>query len=303
MAQNKRKESIIKLLSLLILAIIAVLILIYVLPELPVEPPEPGPLPAETDSIRIYSFNIQIFGASKIAKTEVVEILTDIVSGADLIAIQEVRSATIDPVEQFMALLPAHYDYVLGPREGRTNSKEQYWIIYDTNKLQVLAQETWADPQDLFERNPLAVYFKTTGNFDFIVINNHIQPSSARTEISVLPEVIAYYQELWNESDVLVMGDFNADGSYFNESTLADIFPDHAYQIVITNDFDTTVAAGDNTYDRFIITATAREDYTENCGVIRFDEIYDFSQKQILPRNVSDHYPIWAEFSLYNDTD
>jgi endonuclease/exonuclease/phosphatase family metal-dependent hydrolase len=273
-------------------------------------PTKPGPAKTTVaqssgsqDTILIYSFNIQIFGASKMKKPEVVDILVDIVSKADLIAIQEVRSGTDAPVLDFMARLPDKYSYVLGPREGRSSSKEQYWVIYDTTKLQVLKEQTWSDPDDIFERNPLAVFFKTSDNFDFILIDNHIQPSGAAHEIAALPEVVRYFRNLWDEADVLVMGDFNADGSYYNESLLESVFPPSDYTIVIGNELDTTVAVSDNTYDRFIITKSAREDYAGNCGVIRFDELYDFTQLSIEPRHISDHFPIWAEFKISADTD
>jgi endonuclease/exonuclease/phosphatase family metal-dependent hydrolase len=249
-----------------------------------------------SQAVKIASFNIQIFGVSKMAKPEVVDILVDIVSRADITAIQEVRSVSIDPVDQFMALLPERYDYVIGPREGRSNSKEQYWIIYDAEKFTVLAQETWADETDIFERNPLCVYFRSGGNFDFIIINNHIRPDTAAVEIAALPEVAAYYQNLWQDMDVLFLGDFNADGNYYDESHLADVFPEDGYYIIITNEYDTTVAASENTYDRFIITSSAEAYYTGNFGVTRFDELYDFSRLNIEPRHVSDHYPVWAEF-------
>ncbi|MDR1902783.1 MAG: endonuclease [Treponema sp.] len=256
-----------------------------------------------TETVRIFSFNIQVFGQSKMAKPEVVNILTDIISRSDLTAVQEVRSANIEPVEQFMRLLPDHYAYVLGPREGRTSSKEQYWFIYNTRKMSVKDYRTWDDPQDIFERNPLAVYFETQGKFDFIVINNHIQPSSAAGEIAALPEVIEYYRQLWDESDILIVGDFNADGSYFNENILESIFDESGYFSIINNEYDTTVAVSENTYDRFIITRSAREDFTGGFGVLRFDELYDFNQFSIQPRHVSDHYPVWAEFYLNMDTD
>jgi hypothetical protein len=86
-------------------------------------------LASSPETITIMSFNIQIFGVSKMSKPEVAGILVDIVSQADIIAVQEVRSAMIDPVEQFMALLPDTYKYVIGPRQGRSSSKEQYWVI------------------------------------------------------------------------------------------------------------------------------------------------------------------------------
>jgi endonuclease/exonuclease/phosphatase family metal-dependent hydrolase len=259
--------------------------------------------PPVLKTAKIMSFNIQIFGVSKMAKPEVVAILTDIISQADIIAIQEVRSAGIEPVEQLMALLPEKYSYVIGPREGRTISKEQFWIIYNAALFTVLGQETWADETDIFERNPLGVYFKSDDNFDFILINNHIRPGSAEAEINALPELVDYYRGLWNEPDVLVVGDFNADGRYYDEVLLENVFDESAYKIIISNEHDTTTNVNDNTYDRFIITSSAMENYTGNFGIIRYDELYDFSQYGIEPKEVSDHYPVWAEFLLFGDTD
>jgi endonuclease/exonuclease/phosphatase family metal-dependent hydrolase len=269
----------------------------------------------ESGRVKIFSFNIQIFGRAKMARSGVPAILADIVSRSDITAIQELRSSDISPVEQFMGMLgesggeggglspPGKYGYVLGPREGRSSSKEQYWIIYDRAKFTVLAEDSYFDPEDKFERNPLAVYFQSDGLLDFILINNHIKPGDAEAEINALGEVVAYYQDLWGERDVFVVGDLNADGHYYDESFLSAAFPEDAYRIIITNEYDTTVAAGDNTYDRFIITSEAEEDFTGNFGVMRFDEIYDFGQMEIMPRAVSDHYPVWAEFYTDRDTD
>jgi endonuclease/exonuclease/phosphatase family metal-dependent hydrolase len=255
------------------------------------------------ETIKVYSFNIQIFGVSKMAKPEVAEILAQIVSRADIVAVQEVRSAGIGPVTRFMSLLPPAYNYVIGPREGRSSAKEQYWVIYNSEKLTVLDTRAWPDPDDLYERNPLGVYFSTKDKFDFILINNHIRPSAAAPEIAALPEVAAFYQEIWNEPDVLIVGDFNADGLYYDESLLEAVFPDDRYSILITNDYDTTVAESENTYDRIVITASAREDYTGKCGVLRFDEVFDFGAYDAAPKEVSDHYPVWAEFRLDKDSD
>jgi endonuclease/exonuclease/phosphatase family metal-dependent hydrolase len=255
------------------------------------------------EDIRLFSFNIQIFGKSKMSKPDVVSILADIVSLADIIAVQEVRSADIEPVERFMRLLPPRYAYVIGPREGRGSSKEQYWVIYDQTKLRVLASETWDDPNDIFERNPFAVFFQTLGNFDFILIDNHIQPRAAASEIRAMPRVADFFQRHWNESDVIMVGDFNADGSYFDERFLEDVFPRSHFQIVISNEYDTSVAASDNTYDRIIISNSVIEDYSGACGVLRFDELYNFDQYHIVPRDVSDHFPIYAEFHISSDTD
>jgi endonuclease/exonuclease/phosphatase family metal-dependent hydrolase len=245
---------------------------------------------------------MQIFGVSKMSKPEVVGILVDIVYRADIITIQEVRSARITPVVQFMALLPENYKYVIGPRQGRTSSKEQYWVIYDSTKVSVLNEDSWPDKDDIFERSPYAVYFKTNGTFDFILLSNHIQPSAAEKEIRVLPHVAAYYADLWKDPDVLVIGDLNADGQYFKSSCLDSIFPNIEYKIIFTNE-DTTLAKSRNTYDRIIIANSVIEDFSGSFGVIRFDEVYNFDDYSIAPNNVSDHYPIWAEFWTNSDTD
>ena len=255
--------------------------------------PETGP---SGETVVIMSFNIQTFGVSKMSKPEVVEILVSLVSRAGIAAVQEVRSKTIEPVERFMALLPEGYGYCLGPRLGRTSSKEQYWVIYDTARFTVLETDTWPDTDDIFEREPYAVYFKSNNSFDFILINSHIQPRAAEKEIAMLPDVAGYYRNLWNDPDVFIVGDLNADGSYFDESLLEQIFPPDQYYHIITNEYDTTTGANSNTYDRFIITLSALKYFTGTFGVIRFDEEYDFSQYSIQPRNVSDHYPVWAEF-------
>jgi endonuclease/exonuclease/phosphatase family metal-dependent hydrolase len=237
------------------------------------------------------------------SKAEVPGILAGIVSRFDLTAVQEVRSIGTEPVEQFMALLPERYGYVLGPREGRSSSKEQFWIIYDTEKLTILGTETWPDPEDRFERNPLGVYFQTKGKFDFILVDVHVRPAGAAEEIAAMPEMVSGFRELWQEDDVLLVGDFNADGLYYDESALSVVFSGDEYLIIAGNDLDTTVAAGDNSYDRIIVTLSAVEDYAFNLGVMRFEEHYDLDALTIQPRELSDHYPVWAEFFTGRDTD
>ena len=256
----------------------------------------------DRETVRIMSFNIQTFGVSKMAKPEVVALLVDLVSQADIIAVQEVRSLSADPVEHFMALLPDTYRYVIGPRQGRSVSKEQYWVIYDAEKIAVMEEDPWPDEDDVFERSPYAVYLKTNGTFDFILLNNHIQPRAAEKEIRTLPQVVAYYTDLWNDPDVIIAGDLNADGRYFDKTLLDSIFPETEYTIIFTDE-DTTVAPSHNTYDRMIITSSVLENFTGSFGVMRFDEMYDFDVYRISPRAVSDHYPIWAEFWVGHDVE
>ncbi|MDR1786839.1 MAG: endonuclease/exonuclease/phosphatase family protein [Treponema sp.] len=253
--------------------------------------------------VSVWSFNIQTFGATKMARPSVKEVLADVLSRADLCAIQEVRSSkSTAPMDQLMALLPSGRESVLGEPEGRSSYKEQYWLIYDSAKWTVLASAVYPDPGDLFVREPMGFYLRA-GDFDCILLDNHIAPDDAAAEIAALPAAAAWFAELWDESDIIIVGDFNADGSYYNEDALADVFPPGDWLIIIGNDVDTTVASSSNTYDRIIISASAVEDYTGDCGVFRFDEEEGFADLGILANRVSDHYPIWALFYVDRDTD
>ena len=86
------------------------------------------------------SFNIQVFGISKLGKPRVMNLLTDVVRRFDVVAIQEIRAQSNDILPRFVDQLNAngrHYDFVIGPRLGRTSSTEQYAFIYDTASIEV----------------------------------------------------------------------------------------------------------------------------------------------------------------------
>ncbi|GAG45998.1 unnamed protein product, partial [marine sediment metagenome] len=70
----------------------------------------------------------------------------------------------------------------------------------------------------------------------------------------------------------------------------------------IPNSADTMVLT-DNTYDRMIATPSLAEDYAGEHGVVQFRDFYNFPASEMEPKNVSDHYPVWAEFWASQDSD
>jgi deoxyribonuclease-1-like protein len=98
------------------------------------------PVSKPWDAVLICSFNIQVFGESKMLKPNVVEILARVVRKFDIIAIQEVRATSDDILPRFVQAVNAdgsRYAHYIGPREGRTVSKEQYVFIYDTTRIEL----------------------------------------------------------------------------------------------------------------------------------------------------------------------
>src|SRR5262245_26823058 len=119
-----------------------------------------APPPARVgDTIRIATFNIQVFGESKLNDHEAMRIIVAILKNFDVIAIQEVRSVSQDILPQLMAQLNAdgrYYDYAIGPRLGRTSSKEQYAFVFDTQTVEIDRGQLYTvdDPDDLLHREP-----------------------------------------------------------------------------------------------------------------------------------------------------
>ena len=255
--------------------------------------------------ISVSAFNIQIFGQSKAAKADVMDVLVKTIRNYDIVGVQEIRDASGTSLPALVELInsgtdergkPYNYDYVVSDRLGRSTSKEQYAYIYDKNTVYV-ASEPLVYPEldgDFFEREPYMVTFRSnTGTFDAVLILIHTKPEDAGNEIGKLDDVVRYAKSIYKGQDnYVIMGDFNADGSYFNESGSSPLKSDD-YVWLIGNDVVTTTKTK-NTYDRIVITKSLEPYFANNSGVFNYSAAYSLNETQTTA--VSDHYPIYAEF-------
>ena len=261
----------------------------------------PPPLERSTAAIRIASFNIQVFGTSKLSNPRVANILAEIVRRFDVVAIQEIRAKTPDVLPRFVDLINStgrHYDFVVGPRLGRTSSKEQYAFIYDSASIETdrAALYTVADPDDLLHREPLVAWFRVRGPppeqaFTFTLINIHTDPDETRTELDALAGVYrAVRSDGRTEDDVILLGDLNVDDRHLGK--LGEV-----PQILWAVSGVPTNTRGDKLYDNMLFSQTATSEFMGRAGV--FDMIREFNITMDEALRVSDHMPIWAEFSIY----
>jgi len=260
-----------------------------------------GPEHSDATEIQVAAFNIQVFGQTKRSNAEVMDVLVQTARQFDILAIQEVRDASETTADFFLDQINAGasltYAMVEGPRLGRTSSKEQYVIYYVPAVVTLLSSFTLADPDDLFEREPLAAVFQA-GGFDFMLVVCHIKPDAAEAELQALAAALPRLQaQAPGEQDLILMGDFNADGSYLNEDELPDIFAP-PFQIVISDTLVTTTRT-QNTYDRIILAdgGASLEYVTGSAGVFLFDQEFGLTDPDFV-RTVSDHYPVYANFSI-----
>jgi len=257
---------------------------------------------AEEKTTNIAAFNIQIFGKTKSQKQDVMAVLTRIVREFDVVLIQEIRDASEQTIQNFVEKINQmegpDYGFIRSERLGRTSSKEAYAYIYNTETVQFIqgSDYVYTDANDVFEREPYIASFKIS-NFDFVLVGIHTKPDDAYNEIGNLTFVVSSIQVANpNEKDIIVMGDFNADGSYFDEDDTSNLFKASEYNWLITNDMDTMVKT-DYTYDRIVVLDTTfNHEYDAGTAqVFYFDQVYGLNNQTFVSQ-VSDHYPVFAQY-------
>lgn len=252
------------------------------------------------NTVRIASFNIQVFGQSKLDKPEVVEALARTIRFFDVVAIQEIRSIEQNILPEFIAAINSEgsqYSYVIGPRLGRTSSKEQYAYIFDTTKIELVegTVQTIQEPagRDLLHREPLVAQFRTRREddqtpFSFVLVNIHTDPDEVDIEVNALDDVYRAVQQWGADDDVILLGDLNASARKLGE--LRDI---PGIQWVI--DGTPTNTRGTESYDNILFTRNETREFTGQGGVFDLASEFGLSDEQML--EISDHLPVWGEFS------
>lgn len=256
----------------------------------------------EAETAKIAAFNIQVFGEAKSQKGDVMTVLAKIVREFDVVLIQEIRDASGQTIPNFVERINQiegpNYSFIISERLGRSTSKETYAYVYNTEMVTLIqgSDYVYSDFNDVFEREPYIASFKI-GNFDFVLVGIHTKPDDAYNEIGNLTLVVSSIQTAKpNEKDIIVMGDFNADGTYFDEDDASNLFKASEYKWLMRNDMDTMVKTN-YTYDRIVVLdATFNHEYNSNTAqVFYFDQVYGLNNQTFISE-VSDHYPVFAQY-------
>lgn len=261
--------------------------------------PVTGPSGGQT--IRIASFNIQVFGNTKAGKPYVMDTLARIIRNFDVVAIQEIRSKNEYLLPNFVKLINstgARYDHVIGPRIGYTSIKEQYAYVFNTDRIEVDYNSVYTvgDPDNMLHREPLVATFRTRGvdpaeAFTFTLVNIHTDPDDVPEEMDAMAEVYRVVRRSGlGEDDIILLGDFNANDRQLGRlGKLPGVKP--LIEGVATNTKQTKL------YDNIIIHKPSTTEYGGRSGVYDVMRVHNLTEKQAMM--VSDHFPVWAEFSIY----
>ncbi|KAL6112347.1 uncharacterized protein ACO6RY_09124 [Pungitius sinensis] len=259
--------------------------------------------------MKIASFNIQKFGKSKVSDPEVLKILIKIVSRYDIILILEVVDKAGDAVKTLLDALNTanvghHYTIKISSRLGRTRYKEQFMFLYRDDLLDLVGSYQFDDEEaeggDIFAREPYILRFRCLNTVlkDLVMIPVHTKPDDSEKELDELYDVFQHVKEKWKTDNVMILGDFNADGLYVSKKKMKRIRirSDKNFHWLIGDDVDTTANTGnDHTYDRIVVYGDDMLDAVvpNSAKPFNFQEAYKLSDEQTL--KVSDHYPVEVE--------
>jgi deoxyribonuclease-1-like protein len=246
---------------------------------------------------KLLSWNLENFGKSK-SKIEIA-FMAETVREYDIIAIQEVVAGYGGA--QAVAKLAAElnrkgtkWDYVISePTSGSPYHKERYAFIWKTSKLKLIGSAWLEKTFHLeIEREPFYCTFQYN-NKKFTLVNFHAIPKSKQPEreIKYLKKLADKYSSL----NLIFVGDFNCPQS----NTVFNPLKKIGYKSILAGQKTSLKQKCKNNvclaseYDNMYYKNTKTRNI--NSGIIPFYKKF-YSLKEA--RKISDHIPIWFEFSL-----
>jgi endonuclease/exonuclease/phosphatase family metal-dependent hydrolase len=256
------------------------------------------------------------------------QVLAEIVSWFDLIALQEVNDR-LEGLRSIQKFLPASFKVLFSDKAG---NNERLAYVYDSGKISPLEKvgEIAIPPKDHryiklpgmealfpgFDRNPYLAAFKA-GNFTFVLVNVHQyfggeDPNSVERR-SLETYAVARWADLRRKNkhaytpNIMALGDFNlpkvekGDPIYRALTARGLRLPEHSTRI-------SSSISADKAYDQIaFFPGSAKKRFTRHSGVFDFDgalfrklwEARTENQFRSYVRYyISDHRPMWAEFEI-----
>ncbi|CAG5977953.1 unnamed protein product [Menidia menidia] len=255
-------------------------------------------------TMKIAAFNVQNLGPKKVKDDFVVGKLVKIMARYTVIVILEVQgkgNTVVKRLKKELNETQDHpYEVICSEGLGRNSHNEKYAFFYREDEVELIDQWQYEDEQegdeDAFAREPFIVRFKCpkAAVEDLVLIPIHTKPDDSEKEIDELDDVVREVEEHWDTENIMILGDFNADGRYMSRRKLdRSHLRSECYHWVIDDDEDTTVSgSNDHTYDRIVVYGEALKDaIVANSGKpYNFEKALRLSNENAL--RISDHYPV-----------
>lgn len=253
-------------------------------------------------TIRMATFQLGRLDEAKLANHRVSDVLVRLLPRFDLIALQGVRGKNqgvlIRLVEQMSAASGRSYDFATCPTQQRDALEHYSAFVFDKGRIEV-DRTTVHFVEDRLGRiriKPLVGLFRVRGPdpteaFTFKLINVETDPDHAATELDLLAEAFrAVRDDGRNEDDIILLGDLESDDQHLGQ--LGKLLGVTALVSGVP-----TTARGANLLDNILLDRRATAEFTGRVEVV--DMIREFDLTVPGAQEISEHLPVWAEFSVY----
>ncbi|XP_061622717.1 deoxyribonuclease-1-like [Phyllopteryx taeniolatus] len=261
--------------------------------------------------MKIAAFNVQRFGLTKVSNPDVLSALVKIVSRYDIIVILEVVDVSSAAVKLFVKELNRvnishHYAQQFSSRLGRNRYKEQFLFLFRDDVVDLIDCYQYEDNQDCdmdaFCREPYILHFKPRNTVlsDIVLIPVRTTQWETEKELDELYDVFLAVKDKWKTDNVMMLGDFNADGKFVTQKGMKElrIRSDKNFHWLIGDDMDTTAnTANAHTYDRIVVYGDDMMAAIVPQSAKPFNFHREFSMTEEMALQVSDRYPVEVKLS------
>ncbi|KAM4562644.1 deoxyribonuclease gamma-like isoform 2-T2 [Odontesthes bonariensis] len=256
---------------------------------------------AKVTDFRICAYNVPNFNLKKASNHRALHTLTKVVSRCDICLLQHVVDSDGKAIKALLTKLNRYdghrYNSVSSKSLGNSPSDmQQYVFIYREDRVNLTGQHQYERKQS-FVREPFVVRFQSnkTEINEFILVPLHSEPAQAVEEIDRLYDVFEEVSAMWENQNVMFLGDFHAGCAYVtrNDRKRIRLYTNTSFSWLIRDREDTTVTDSTNcAYDRIVVHGQSFLKTIEPLSgkVFNIAEEFKFRKRTVLA--VSDHFPV-----------
>ncbi len=261
-------------------------------------------LPEKLKIIRLVSWNLYPLDFAKITDPENMARIAELFSKFDLIAVQGIKAKNLSVSNTILYLLEKNglrYDCVIAAPSPEAESQTAFF--YNRNSIGV-DRETIRNYSSggRWCSEILCASFRTAQAppekaFTFTLINIDLTGTSKYSDRDCLFDLYRNIRDTGGrngiaEDDVILIGSFNVPASRLGAlGQAANLAAVH---------FDKPTTINGEPFDNILFDSRAVTEYMERFGIVDLEHYFKISPEEA--RTLSEHRPIWADFSIYENS-
>jgi len=260
------------------------------------------PVPSGRTTLLIGSFNANPLDAGKLAHPARLAALVQLLRRFDVVALQNIQLQAAGPLCQLRDHLNAagrYYEVAFAPDSFLQPGQPFSAFLYDRATVEIdLAKLYWVeDLQGRLYDRPLVGTFRARGPdpsqaFTFTLVSVYVRPDRAKEELPLIEQVYrTVRRNTPGEDDILLAGAMQADQEYLRQ------WETNLHLTGAVGPVPSGAAGETLPVDTILFARRATVEYTGRSGLVDLVREMGLSVQEAM--ELSDHWPIWAEFSVY----